>query len=88
MNEAVSLHPCGDGRESGTNIKEELAWTYRTLGLAWSHTCALATYSKQSALWLEIKGILICSGHRLSWPIVILYHFLKGNRTPSNNFFQ
>lgn len=41
MNEAVYFHPCDDGREAGTNIKEELAWTYHTLGLAWSHTCAL-----------------------------------------------
>lgn len=41
MNEAVYFHPCDDGRESGTNIKEELAWTYHTLGLARSHTCAL-----------------------------------------------
>lgn len=41
MNEAVYFHPCDDGCESGTNIKEELAWTYHILGLAWSHTCAL-----------------------------------------------
>ena len=41
MNEAVYSHPCDDGRESGTYIKEELAWKYHTLGLARSHTCAL-----------------------------------------------
>ena len=40
MNEAVYFHPCDDGRESGTYIKEELASTYHTLGLALSHTCA------------------------------------------------
>lgn len=41
LNEAVYFRPCDDGRESGTTIKEEWTWTYHTLGLALSHTCAL-----------------------------------------------
>lgn len=78
------------GVRPGTTIKE-LTWTCHTLGLALSHTCAFVVVdpptdirprSKQSALWLEIKDILISPGHLLSWPIVILDHFLKGKHTP------